>query len=133
MIAWRQVLWRFCMEDNVESHSERRRPRIEYMKQTKINMEKDSYKDLKELWYKIKAWRTTANQSNGLRRKEVEETITFDKQIWEKLQFFFYLYDIFYCSLNYFLIRFYQKSTYLMKLYAVHYSYSLQFTIKYSL
>jgi len=45
---------------------------MEYMKQIMIDIGKDSYKELKKLSYKRKAWRTAANQSNNSRHKEEE-------------------------------------------------------------
>lgn len=37
---------------------------MEYMKQIMIDIGNDSFKELKELSYIRKAWRTAANQSN---------------------------------------------------------------------
>jgi len=43
---------------------------MKYMKQIIIDMRKNSYKELKEISNDMDAWRTAANQSNDLRRKE---------------------------------------------------------------
>jgi hypothetical protein len=48
----------------IEGYIGRGRPIMEYMKQIMIDMGKNSYRELKELSYNRKTWRTAANQSD---------------------------------------------------------------------